>query len=73
MQKNQDVADFCITIKILGVGEIIKSVGWGVNRKSPCEIMYGSQAASQLNINIRRKVYIAVDRKPQNNIWFSCS
>ena len=56
-----------------GVGEILVTAGGGssgeggVNREDPCENMYVSRPASELIFNIRRKFYIAVDRKLQNN------
>ena len=39
----------------------------GVNRKDPYENIYVSQPSSEMILKIRRKFYIAMDRKPKNN------
>ena len=45
----------------------------GVNREDPCENMYVSRPASEMILKVRRKFYIAVDRKRQNKNLFCCS
>ena len=58
-----------------GGGKILVTAGGGSgeevggNRKDTYENMYVSRPASEMILNIRRKFYIAVDRKPKNNNW----